>query len=185
MATSRQLWRRKTDEQIRQNRVAMEFIKLKYPQIYLESVNLYKDLTKKYPNKQDVRKLPEFYQLCQGPSTVKTETETIKPNQFSNNPNKVNQFRDNMVLNINLMSNPSTSEPMETTPQDTSVPSTSEDLHHLELLDQGLVDQIIEELKRDGDIKSFFDDIDTDMVIEDMEIDNMTPLEQELEHLLK
>ena len=181
MATPRQLWRRKTDENIRQNRVAMEFIRLRYPQIYLESVNVYKGLTKKYPNKQDVRKLPEFHELCQGPSTVKTETETIKPNQFSSNPNKVNQFRDNMVLNINLMSNPSTSEPMETTPQDTS---TSEDLH-LELLDQGLVDQIIEELKRDGDIKSFFDDIDTDMVIEDMEIDNMTPLEQELEHLLK
>ena len=161
MASSRQVWRRKTDEQIRQNRVAMEFIRVRYPQIYLESVNVYNDLKKKYPNKQDVRKLPEFYQLCRGPSTVQTETESINPNkanQFPNNPNKANQFRDNMVLNINLMQNPltpSTSERMETTPQDSSVPSTSEDLH-LELLDPDVVDKIIEELKRDGDIKNFF-----------------------------
>ena len=142
MATSRQLWRRQSAEKDRQNRVTTEFIKLKYPGIYSESVNAYRVLREKYPNKQDVRKLPEFQLMCcvqpTDPNTKKSnETESNNPknivqtNTESNNPKNIvqtntesNQFQDRMLLNIDLVKIPSTPKHMTTIPTQ----STSEDL---------------------------------------------------------
>ena len=200
MSGSRQAWRRQKAEDDRQNRAIIELIMRKYPRIYFESLNAYNVLKQKYPNKQDIRKLPEFRQMCCGQATdlsmVQTETESNNPKNVEepnnpknveepnnpksvkepNNPKSVkesnnpkNHFQDNMVLNIDLMKNPLTSEDL-TIPQD----------HELELLDPSVVDRIIEELQHDSNINNFCDDMEIDNMFEDMEIDNMSPLEAEL-----
>ena len=196
--SSRQVWRQKKTEEARRDRVTAEYIRLKYPKMYLESLNVYHTLREKYPNKQDIRKLSEFYQICCGPSTnedpnmVQTETDN-------------NQFQDNMVLNIHLMQNPTTSThatsqdattttlnstsedattttlnstsedattTLNSTPQDATamLNSTPQDLQ-LESLDPSVVDMVMEELRYDSDLNKFFEDID---------IDHLSPLEAEL-----
>ena len=139
MATSRQTWRRQSAEKDRQNRATTEFIKLKYPGIYLEAVNAYRVLREKYPNKYDVRKLPEFYQMCcvqlTDPNTKKSnETESNNPKNIVQNNTVSKQFQDRMILNIDLVkmastqSTQSTSEDLGTQPTEIPTQSTSEDL---------------------------------------------------------
>ena len=108
--SSRQVWRRQIAEETRRDRTMNEYVRIKYPKIYKESLNVYETMSNKYPNKHDIRKLPEFYQICHGHST--------NPNMVQSDAGD-KQFQDNMVLNIQLMQRQTTSQKQTTsTPQD-------------------------------------------------------------------
>ena len=111
--SSRQVWRRQIAEETRRDRTMSEYVRIKYPKIYKESLNVYETMSNKYPNKHDIRKLPEFYQICHGHST--------NPNMVQSDAGD-KQFQDNMVLNIQLMQRQTTSQKQTTsTPQDATM----------------------------------------------------------------
>ena len=120
--TARQVWRRQKASATRRERTVVEYIRVKYPEIYSESLNVYNVLNSKYPNKFDIRKLPEFYETCHASSSNKY------PNKVQSDSNK---FRDSMVLRIPLLQNSTTSTPQASGDlQDTttSTPQASGDL---------------------------------------------------------
>ena len=206
--TARQAWRRARTATVREERTITAYIRAKYPKIYCEAANFYNALNERHPHKADLRKLPEFHALTLDIPSKKTKKYATKeypyiPEGFTNQENteqtKENpNMTDNMQLRIELLqmqaskvqesaedtTTPQASEVQEsaedtTTPQaseDTTTPQASEvqePASYLELgeIDYDTIDKIVRDLQNDPEILNFFEDI---------EIDQLSPLEAEL-----
>ena len=206
--TSRQVWRRDRAATIRQERTITAYIKAKYPKIYGEAANFYNALNKRYPHKFDLRKLPEFHALCLDIPSKKSKYWTKEyPNipegsAFQDNMERTEEypnitedsgFQDNMELRIQLLpyntvqgsedTTTSTLQGSEDTTtlqgsEDTTTPTLQgsevpEPAQFVQLgeIDHDTIDKIVADLQNDPDIYNFFEDI---------EVEQLSPLEAEL-----
>ena len=215
-------WRREQAAKSRQERFVTAYVKAKQPKLYDEAIEFHNTLRKKYPNKMDLRKVPEVQQLVFTPATLQTyERMDHSGIHTSGRP----LIEDNLELRIPLLqlatpdqdqdtpstasTVPNTSVPEPATPdQDQATPSTASTVPNTSVpepatpyqdqatpstastvpntsepglfgevapldISDGTIKAIIEELQKDSQLGTFFDDIDID-------IPDMSPLEQEL-----
>ena len=153
----------------RKDSFTTEYVRIKYPHIYAESVKYYDKLRVFYPEKHDLRKTEQF----------KRWKRDTGPHQAENS------IKLNMELRIPLW--------------DTTTLESVRDIHTVteEVLGEGIypslleevspecVEQIIDELRQDPDLKDIFTAVESEFdqgldVGAEIEIDEDTRLENEL-----
>ena len=102
-------WRRERAAKTRQERVISAYVRLTQPMLYAEAMGFYNTLAKKYPNKMDLRKVPEFQELK--PKSIDTSGRPF--------------FNDNLDLRIPLLKLTTPSTSVSSTPRTASTASTS------------------------------------------------------------
>ena len=176
--TSRILWRRARAAKTREDRTVNEYIKIKHPEIYQEAVDFYDKLNAKYPYKGDLRKLSEFYKLSADMRKAKSYTDNMVlriPLLACDKPVEDTPVEDTPTVEDTPVEDTPTVEdtPVEDTPtvEDTPVEDTTAAFVQLGPIDNDVIDKIVAELQGDADICNFF---------ESMDVDQLTPLEEEL-----
>ena len=97
------MWRREAAAKGREERFITEYVRATQPMLYAEAVEFHNKLREKYPNKMDLRRVPEVSQL---------------------QPKKTCPlFKDNLELRIPLL--PSTQDTPSTASTTSTVPSTA------------------------------------------------------------
>ena len=108
----------------RHDRFIATYIKAKHPDVYTEADEMYTFLKEVYPNKRDLRKVPEFLQLTTG---VKSINAHYYKNRLSKKTEQNNHNTYNMVLEIPLLNQNALTmnqnELSTTIPEETSVPT--------------------------------------------------------------
>ena len=109
--------RREQRAKTRQDSLCMEYIRLKYNQIYTEAIESYNALNQKYPNKFDLRKTEEV--------------KTIEPTDFPSPPTPCRLrfgekfiYKDNIQLRIPLMCPSALQKTSNTETPTTETPTT-------------------------------------------------------------
>ena len=175
-------WRREAAAKGREERFITEYVRATQPVLYAEAIEFHNKLRKKYPNKMDLRRVPEVSQL--------------KPKKTCPS------VKDNLELRIPLLTLPqhTTSTVPSTTstvPSTTStVPSTTSTVSstapdqfgesEIPWLDEITVNQIIEDLQKEPELNTFFDNLDfsnldfPNLDFPNLGIPDVSPLEEEL-----
>ena len=174
--------RRKETSRIRMNRVINGYVEIKHPDIFAKAKTFYTRLDQLYPNKKDLRKTYEYCVFETG----------SKENKYKYQRN-LQGISDNMVLEIELMDTSATptvaadSPPAVIPPTvippaaippavippaiaPTVIPDVGAEVT-LPFVSNEIIDEIIEDLRKDPEINTFFDEILTT---------GETPLEEEL-----
>ena len=176
------MWRRAQAAKVRQERTITAFIKAKHPEIYGEAAVFYNELNKRYPNKNDLRKVPEFQTLS---LSIPDQPSKYWKKEYPNiTVNVSSTFNDNLQLKIPLLSNKTaedtpvqfseittTPEPAQFCVVEEGTATTMPDPVQLGEIDDDIINKIVADLQKDPDIQSIFDDID---------VDEVSPLEAEL-----
>ena len=164
-------YRKLENERIREERVICGYIKYRYPDMYNEANEYYQWLNQLYPTKKDLRKCNEFETLKHG-----TDIPIRKHYPRKITPDTHN-IEDNMVLSIPLMDQDDIqSVQTPTTPNETTVEieetgetvvvqtsSLLETPFTEPFLSDDLLEQIVNDLRKDPDISDFFENIDYEM----------------------
>ena len=196
---SRNLWRRAQAAKTREERTITAYIKSKHPELYHEAATFYNELNEKYPNKSDLRKVPEFHTLM---SRVPVQTPIPKywkkeyPDININVGSPLNKkFKDNLELRIPLLPNKTAEEDTATTAEqiEADTTTTPDPVQFCEIITDhaglgatlneeihgDIIDKIVADLQKDPELQAFFADTDIDIDI-DIDIPENSPLEQEL-----
>ena len=197
--SSRVLWRRARDAKTREDRTVNEYIKIRHPEIYREAVGFYEKLDAKYPNKGDLRKLPEFYQLStrifkpktksmvlripllscdksvqdttvQEPAVIDQDTTVQEPAAMDQDTTVQEPAAMDQDTIDRIVEDTTVQEEPVAMDQDTTVQEPAA-FAELGPIDQDTIDQIVVDLQNDPDIYNFFEHI---------ELDQLSPLETEL-----
>ena len=106
--------RRGQRTKMRQDSLSIEYIRLKYNDIYTEAIEFYNSVNKKYPEKYDLRKTEEFKVLKSDMARIEKPIEQVPRPQtpdFPNPPTPIRLrfgerciYKDNLQLRIPLMS---------------------------------------------------------------------------------
>ena len=168
---------------IRMNRIITEYVRSKHPEVYNEAKAVYTKLDMLYPTKKDLRKTYEFCVYTTG----------SKDNKYRYSRKLHHQVSDNFVLEIPLMhmsdapATPTVASdippavippavippaviPPAVIPPVVIPPDVGAEVT-LPFLSNEIIDEIIEDLRNDPEINTFFDEILTT---------GQTPLEEEL-----
>ena len=181
--------RREEVIRIKQNRVIEGYVFHNHPEIYKKAKALYIELDALYPGKNDLRRTQEYQQAI-GKGTGKDKYKYKYLKRYTATP----QNQEETVQATNSPVVPANSPvvpviPYEETVQATNspvVPANTPDT--LPLLPDEVINNIVEELMKDPEINTFFENFDTgfqetDTLCDpiDMEInEGLTPLEKEL-----
>ena len=191
----------------RHDRFISAYVKAIHADIYSKADEMYTFLKEVYPDKRDMRKVPEFLLLTTG---VKNINAHYYKNKMSKKTEQNNHNTDNMVLEIQLVNQDelstiiprqtnvptgelSTIIPKETNvptdelstiiPKETNVPTDEPQL----IIPDKIYEDLLSELRSDPDLNAIFNGFDVseeDHVIAEYEsIDEPTPLEWELHNL--
>ena len=197
----------------RHNRFIAEHIRVKHPAIYTEADELHSFLNQLYPNKRDLRKVPEYLQLTTG---VKNINAYYYKNRVSKKVKDNNKYE--MVLDIPLLTaneNPlATINPEKTSvpavdlatiiPEETSVPAV--DLATIipeetnvptdeptSIIPDKVYQDLLSEISKDPDLYAIFNNFDVSgeehESVEELtslqceSFEELTPLELELQNL--
>ena len=179
----RQEWRRAQAAKVREERIITAYVKANHPEIYNNAAVFYNKLNEKYPKKHDLRKVKDFKTLLSdnSPKPQKYQEKTFPSITVNAQPT----FTDCIQLRIPLLSVedivPAATTPVlpvQSPPVATTTPEPAqfctiekEDLVHFAEIDDDAINQIVADLQNDPFIHTFF---------EDMEIDELSPLEAEL-----
>ena len=183
--------RKARDDGRRKDSFISEYFQIKYPHIYVEAIKYHDKLRDFYPQKHDLRKTDHFKRLKTGPqqatNTGPQQATNTGPQQATNTgPQQAtntgpqqseNTIKLNMELKIPLWK--------------TSTLESAQDINAVaeEVLGEGIypqlleevspecMEQIIDELQQDPDLKGIFTELD---VGSEIEIDQDTSLENEL-----
>ena len=194
------MWRRAQAAKTREERTITAFIKGKHPEVYHEAAAFYNELNRRYPSKNDLRKVPEFQSLT---LNVPVQTTKYWKKEYPD-INVALPFKDTLELRIPLLNKTAedtpTPEPVQfcvveegtaTTAEDTptttttptpepvqfcvveegTVTTTTPEPVQLGDIDNDIIEKIIADLQKDADLQSIFDDMD---------LDEVSPLEHEL-----
>ena len=166
-----------------------DYIQCKYSAIYNEGEELYDSLIKQYPDKHDLRKVPEYI-------IWKKRTSNITPQSQTTTQDTVTPYSDRLLLEIPLLKHKPKSTTVETpdieeTDEVTVEPEPNNQQITTEAIDEGCIlptifeeipsqelDRIINELMLEPELENILDDID--LIGMDIEIDTQSPLEIEL-----
>ena len=173
----RLVWRRAQAAKMREERVITAYVEANHPEIYTSAAVFYNKLNKQYPKKPDLRKTKEFKAMLSGNNTPTTGNYQEKA--FPNiTVNVQPTFVDNLQLRIPLLSPQATSvqSPSETmqldeipqhevtvrTTEDEEEESSSqmEETVDLASIDDSVLEEIMDGLREDPDLHTFFDDWD-------------------------
>ena len=173
-----------------------DYIRCKYSAIYNEGEELYDSLIKQYPDKYDLRKVPEYV-------TWKKRTLNITPKSQTTTQDTVTPYSDRLLLEIPLLKHktkPTTVETpdIEETDEVTVEPEPNNQQITTEVIDEGCIlptifeeipsqelDRIINELMLEPELENILDDIDLIGMDIDIEIDTQSPLEIELNNYVQ
>ena len=193
------MWRRAQAAKTREERTITAFIKAKHPEVYHEAAAFYNVLNRRYPNKNDLRKTPEFHSLT---LNVPVQTTKYWKKEYPD-INVALPFKDTLELRIPLLNKTAedTPEPVQICVVEEGTPTTTEDTPtttttptpepvqfcvvegegtattttpepiQLSDIDNDIIEKIIADLQKDTDLQSIFDDMD---------LDEVSPLEHEL-----
>ena len=132
----------------RHDRLISEYVKVKYPEAYMEAEEYYVRLNQIYPNKRDLCKTIEFLRIT-------TEFKTLNDFYHRNKPSKVKRKKqtvDNMLLEIPLLNhNTLTSNRTE----EVNVHVNESPL----VLPDSLYEDLVREIRSDPDMYSIFNDM--------------------------
>ena len=132
--------RRQVKKEGRKAIFCIKYIQLRYPQIHNEVCEFFTVVNQRYPGKRDLSKTYEFNRLKESPGLVKN-TMLLEPH-----------------LEIPLIPNNAVSTPT-TTPM-----TTEEEIPPFINIESEEIDKIINELRKDPDLASVFDDIELQSV---------------------
>ena len=195
--------RRKVKRNARKAIFSMEYIQIKYPEIYNEACNFFTVIDSKYPEKHDLRKTEEFLCFKKSPemmknmafteleprleiplmsngtrnTTVSTSEQEIPPEQEI--PHSTDQITEQ------LQQDPLISTPQRTVTTQTIEMTIEQEIPPISINDiqSDMIDQIIEQLRQDPDLANVFNDIEQqiefDQLGQDLELAELNLLEQE------
>ena len=206
----RQEWRRAQAAKVREERIITAYVKAKHPEIYNNAAVFYNKLNEKYPKKYDLRKVKEFKTLLSdnSPKPQKYQEKTFPSITVNAQPTFTDCIQLRIPLLpvediVPAATTPVQSPPVATAttpvlpvqsppvatattpvlpvqspPVATTTPEPAqfctiekEDLVHFAGIDDDVINQIVADLQNDPFIHTFF---------EDMEIEELSPLEAEL-----
>ena len=179
----RHTWRKNHAKKARQDRFISAYVRATMPNLYSEAMEFHDTLRRKYPSKMDLTRLPEFQQL----------QPKRRVDHGGNHASGSSSFKDNLELRIPLLplttpdkDTATTAVPesiVVTTVHDTSMPELNllNDIvpAPLDMSDSTLKD-LIEELQNEPQLSTFFDDLDVSDMLLDIDIPDVSPLEQEV-----
>ena len=202
--------RRQREYERRRDSFETEYVRTKYPKVYDEAVEFYNNLREEYPEKHDLRKTNEFKQWKSMQKKRKQEiTGTPEPPPKTDNKHdlrKTNEFKqwksmqekrkqeitgtpepppktDNMVLRIPLWNTSTLTSvqslqtvSMEVLGEGTIYPSLQEEIS------SELIEEVLNELRQDPDLKDMFEMVETEFeqIGAEIEITEDNRLENEL-----
>ena len=199
--------RRNLTQSARRARFISSYTEAMHPDIYNEADEMFTKLKEVYPDKRDMRKVPEFLCLTTG---VKTMNAHYYKNKISKKKDENNHNKDNMVLEIQLTKHDelSTIMPKETNgptgelanciPDETNAPAgelaniipdeTNAPTGELaNVIPDDIYQGLLEELSNDPDLSRIFNGFapleEDNVIVEYQSIDEPTPLEWELHNL--
>ena len=142
--------RRRDTRQKMEHKVVVGYVRAKYPKVYEEAVNYTAELNRAHPGKKDLTKTPEFQTLAK----------------------KQPAFTDKFELKIELMNTVTATATVpvekaetyqELQPTATVSVEKAETYQELQPLDDEAFNTLLDDLRQDPDIASFFDNIDFEL----------------------
>ena len=178
----RKIQRKHEAEKFQKDRLICDYIRIRHPDIYREAENVYDHLRQAYPEKKDLRKSNEYEAISkQGLNMPIKKYYARKTKQYV--PKRQSDPKDNMLLTIPLMSTNDVEEVVleqlsqnETTivMEQSTQPSQNETTIVMEQstqpsqsieppLTEAMMADLINELRGDPDILSFFENIEFEL----------------------
>ena len=182
---TKKLKRKTRDDNRRKDSFIAEYVRIKYPHIYSETIKYHGKLREFFPNKTDLTKTDHF-KKWRGETKPQLPTEIVPTPRQQTYTKQTEKLTLNMELNILLMN--VAAPPSTQVPVPVSEPITEEIYPSLlEGLSQESVDHIIKELQQYPDLRNFFTELDSEHEVEEnlevgaeIEIEDDTRLENEL-----
>ena len=166
--------RRQRDYGRRRDSFETEYVRTKYPKVYDEAAEFYNNLREEYPEKHDLRKTNEFKQWKSMQKKRKQEiTGTPEPPPKTDNMAlRIPLWNTNTLTSVQLLQTVS----MEVLGEGTIYPSLQEEIS------SELIEEVLNELRQDPDLKDMFEMVETEFeqIGAEIEITEDNRLENEL-----
>ena len=194
--------RRKAQSNGRKAIFSMEYIEIKYPEIYNEACKFFTVIDSKYPEKHDLRKTKEFLSFKESPELMKnmssTELEPLLEIPLMSIDSRNTTSEQEIAHATDQIMEQST--PLRTVTAQTNEMTIDQEIPPVSLnemtidqeippvslndIDSNIIDQIIEQLRQDPDLDNAFNDLEQQIEFnelgQDLDIPELNLLEQEL-----
>ena len=195
--TRKNIYRREESARVRVERVIAGYLEYKYPKIYEEAHDFYEHLNEIYPEKKDLRRSNEFEWIrngaygkmkkfytkkkkavnmvlnieLMGKDTCGKSQETSVTLEASQETSMT--LEANQETSVTLEASQETSMlPLEASQETSTTPlEANQETSMLTLVDEE-IQSIIDDLREDPNLSSFFDNLDAELDNLDFELDN-------------
>ena len=181
--------RKDREVQRRTNTFGLDYVQVKYPEIYEETMGFYNELRKLYPRKHDLRKTAEFkrFKLDQEKDTMADNLKLVQEKDTTVDNLKPVQEKDTMVDNLQIKiplwdkGTLSSMQSLETVAEEVLGEGMVYPNLHDEISNE-LVEHILNELREDPELKDIFNIVETEFeqLGADIDINEDIRLENEL-----